>query len=97
MLYQYHEQVLPNLSVAFIVISQNRALAYALSTLVFAVMFWYLLASLPVSSWFRKPIESAGECPHCGSKDFRPAPKTIMEWSSTLVSPSFIACSLRNR
>lgn len=32
---------------------------------------WIALWMLPVQAWFRKSIEAAPECPHCGSKDIR--------------------------
>jgi hypothetical protein len=52
-------------------LNPKRAMVYAGAAFIAFAFVWYLLWLLPIHAWFRKPIEQADECPHCGSKDFR--------------------------
>ena len=49
----------------------KQTIAYVLVALVCSTAVGILLWRVPIEALFRKPIELAGECPHCGSKDIR--------------------------
>jgi hypothetical protein len=54
-------------------LTPGLAIAYAAVAFIVLAIFLYMLWLLPIQAWFRKPIEVSAECPHCGSKDFRPS------------------------
>jgi hypothetical protein len=54
-------------------LSPKRMAAYAVAAFLAFSFFWYVLWSLPISAWFRKPLEPGSQCPMCGSRDVRPS------------------------
>ena len=67
MLLQLH----PDATSFFATLSPKRAAVYAGAVLVVLAFISMLLWRLPIYAYFRKPIESDHQCPHCGSRDIR--------------------------
>jgi hypothetical protein len=54
-------------------VTEPSILAYAGGAVFAVLLLGYLVWSLPIHAWLRKPIEVEAKCPHCGSRDFRPS------------------------